>query len=149
MSDAKLFEKECWEALKRMHGMTLRDQGSCIVYEYLGQRRACPDIVGSYQEEPGRWRKGFVIDCKLYGHSRRIDREDVAKLRRDMDAVRQELVRQQCIGQEQQIKGIFVSTVSNIVEDHEPLQLITINYDGGLGNEWERKLQRQFRNRME
>ena len=141
MSDAKLFEAECWKALNRMDGMTLRPQGICIRYRHDGQQRACPDIVGSYQEDVRR----FVVDCKLYGDCRQIDRDDVDKLKRDRNAVRNVLVQQELIGGEQEVTGIFVSTTDRIVANHEPLQLITINYDGGLGGGWERSLQHQFR----
>ena len=141
--DAKLFEEECWETLSRMHGMTLLDQGSCIRYNHGGQQRACPDIVGL--KENGHQVKGFVVDCKLYGGQRRIDGADVEKLRRDMAAVRQKLRHQGLIRPGDNVTGIFVSTASNIVRDHQPLKLITINYAGGLGEGWEQDLQRKIR----
>lgn len=145
MSDAKLFEAECWEALSRMDGMTLRPQGRCIRYQHENREFACPDIVGSYQEGVGRWRRGFVVDCKLYGDRRQIDRDDVDKLLRDRNAARNALVGQGLIGGGQEVTGIFLSTTDGIVANHEPLQLIKINYDGGLGGGWERSLQRKFK----
>lgn len=148
ISDSKLFEKECWEALNRMGGVELFKQGRCIEYRHEGHLRACPDIVGSYQEAPERWRRGFVVDCKLY-HDIEIHNEDVGKLRRDVRAAGNELVRQKFIGnnQNQNVKGIFVSTTDRIVPHHD-LQLITIDYDGGLGQGWERALQTEFRAAM-
>lgn len=142
MSDAKLFEAECWKALKHMHNMKLLPQGSCIRYNHEGHQYACPDIVGRKVE--GEQRKGFVVDCKLYGGERQIDGADVKKLRRDVNAAKRELRHQGLIRPGDNVTGIFVSTVPNIVHDHRPLQLITINYDGGLGEGWEQDLQEKI-----
>ena len=79
------------------------------------------------------------------GGERQIDGADVEKLRRDVNAAKRELRNQGHIGPGDNVTGIFVSTASNIVRDHQPLKLITINYAGGLGEGWEQDLQRKIR----
>ena len=102
----------CYQVIERMDKVKyIAPQGSC---QYTKEKKHyCPDIYGTYQEEPGSEEKGFVIDCKRYNPVRSIDKEDCDKLDRDRDEVKEKLKADKKIGANAEVRRMFVTSEGN------------------------------------
>lgn len=74
--------------------------------------------------------------------------KDAAKLQDDVRAMKPALVREDFITESSTVAGIFITTTKVIQNFQDPLRVIQINYDGGLGDWWESYLQDKFKNEM-
>ena len=136
----------CYEVIEEMDKVKyIAPQGSC---EYTNTRkRYCPDIYGTYQEESGRWKKGFVIDCKHYNPGRSIDVEDCRKLDRDCEEVEEKLKADKKIAANAKVRRMFVTSEGNGDTAREKgYTVISVGKPGTRG--WKTKLQRGFEEAM-
>ena len=138
----------CYDVLKTLSKVQwLADQGSCE-YDHCGNRY-CPDIFGTYRV--GGVTKGFVIDCKLYGPRRTINKDDRDKLDRDKEEV------QSFLREERRIRAEDFDVVSMFVVSHDQgndTAAVNAGYNvifvGQPGMAyWITKLKRGFKNAMD
>lgn len=134
----KEFEEDCYDVLGNIAGITLQEQGICYTYwKGREEHRACPDIVGSYQN------RRFVMDCKRYGPGRYIVPDDREKLDRDIKVVRQHLGWGKA-----NVRKIFVTTEGvGTPAIAAGFRVITVGRAGAP--HWKTKLTEGFKNAMQ
>ena len=143
---AKEFEQECYEVIKDIDGVQSVELQGCCKYTHKGTRY-CPDIVGIYQAEQHKPRKGFVVDCKHYSSETSIGQADCKKLERDVDETRKYLIEKKKIGASRSIvQGIFITSEGRRATAEEQFTVITVGKPGLPY--WKENLKRGFTGAM-
>ena len=132
----------CYDVIKEITDVWyLAPLGGCR--RPSGDEQSCPDIFGFYMQ-PGKERKGFVIDCKHYSPGRSIDEDDCRELNQDRDAFWEILPRHRIWKRDKvEIISLFVTSEGDAATARgEGYTVISVGRPGA--SHWKRKLEQGF-----